>query len=203
MTILYIIRHGQSQANAKGILQGSQIDTPLTSKGKKQAETVGVQLKQQKINFDLVYASPLLRAAQTAAIIAPKLTTVFDNRLKEFDYGSWDGELKKIIWQKFPDCFDLRHNLLPGTAEINHGENFAQVTFRLQQLFAELVEHYPTKKILIASHGFTIKLMLNAVLGINRLSSLNEPTNAGLTKIELTSQTQTVYYFNRDLTTAN
>lgn len=203
MTTLYIIRHGQSQANAKGILQGSHIDTPLTAKGRQQAQLVSSQLKRQRLQFDLVYASPLLRAAQTAAIIAPKSVTVFDSRLKEFDYGLWDGELEKTIWKKFPDCFDLRHNLLPGTSEINHGDNFEQVTFRLQQLFDELVNRHPQKKILIASHGFTIKLMMNAVLGINRLSSLNEPTNAGLTKIELTPQTQTVYYFNRDLTAAN
>ena len=199
MTTLYIVRHGQSQANATGILQGSQIDTPLTEKGRQQASLVRQQLQSRKIFFDLVVASPLLRAAQTAAIIAPQVTTIFDNRLKEFDYGTWDGQLEKNIWQQFPDCFDEKHNLLPGASQINHGETFSQVTFRLQELFAELVNWRPTYNILIASHGFTIKLMLNAILGINRLSSLNEPTNAGITKIELTPQTQTLYYFNQSL----
>ena len=81
MTTLYIVRHGQSQANAAGILQGSQVDTPLTIKGQQQAQLVGQQLAARKISFDLVVASPLLRAAQTAAIIAPRTTTIFDWRL--------------------------------------------------------------------------------------------------------------------------
>ena len=97
MTTLYIVRHGQSHATATGILQGSQIDTPLTEKGRQQASLVRQQLQSRKIFFDLVVVSPLLRAAQTAAIIAPQVTTIFDNRLKEFDYVTWDGQLGKNI----------------------------------------------------------------------------------------------------------
>lgn len=200
MTTLYIVRHGQSQANAAGILQGSQVDTPLTIKGQQQAQLVGQQLAARKISFDLVVASPLLRAAQTATIIAPRTTTIFDWRLKEFDYGNWDGQLEKDIWQKFPAYFDEQHNLLPGAAHINHGETFSQVTARLRQLFTQLATDFPQANLLLASHGFTIKLMLNAILAIKNLSSLNEPSNAGITKIELTSQTATLYYFNQSLT---
>ena len=56
MTTFYIIRHGQSEANAKGILQGSQIDTPLTELGRSQAQVTLSKLGTD--NFDAIYASP-------------------------------------------------------------------------------------------------------------------------------------------------
>ena len=200
MTTLYIIRHGQSEANAAGILQGSLIDTPLSKKGQLQAKNVRDSFEKEMLHFDLVFASPLLRAAQTAAIISPKTTTVFDDRLKEFDYGDWDGQKVADIHRLFAEFFDEKKNLLPDSEKISHGDDFASVTTKLNVFLNELAVRYPTQDILIASHGFTIKLLLNAVLGINNLSALNEPDNAGLTKIELTTSTQTLVYFNRDLT---
>lgn len=200
MTNLYIVRHGQSEANAAGILQGSLIDTPLSEKGQLQALNVHNHLEKLDLHFDIVIASPLLRAAQTAQIIAPTKPTIYDSRLKEFDYGDWDGQLSADIHQKYSIFFDEKKNLLPGSEKISHGETFEAVTTRLNFFLSEVALKYPHQNILIASHGFTIKLLLNAVLGITQLSALNEPDNAGITKIELTSNTRTVVYFNRDLT---
>ncbi|KRL00904.1 histidine phosphatase family protein [Liquorilactobacillus capillatus] len=196
MTTLYIVRHGQSEANKAGILQGSKIDTPLTAKGRQQAQAVHQNLVH--FNFNQVYASPLLRAAQTAQIIAAKTTTTFDSRLKEYDYGDWDGQLEKDIHQKYQQFFNSQHNLLPGSDKVSHGESFAAVTARLEDLFKELANKHGDEKILIVSHGFTIKLMLNAVLGIQNLVNLNEPSNAGVTKIELTPETTTLLAFNQE-----
>ena len=101
MTKLYIVRHGQSQANANGILQGSKVDTPLTQTGIKQALATKEALSD--VSFSKVVASPLLRAAQTATIIAGADRTItFDPRLVEYDYGSWDGMLEADVWAKFP-----------------------------------------------------------------------------------------------------
>ncbi|KRL97272.1 histidine phosphatase family protein [Liquorilactobacillus satsumensis] len=200
MTTLYIIRHGQSEANAAGILQGSQIDTPLTAKGRQQALTVRQKLAATTaIHFDLVFASPLLRAAQTAQLIAPHATTIFDSRLREFDYGDWDGQLEADIHRKYSEFFDDQFNLLPGSEKLSHGEDFQTVTARLDSFFTELAQTYPQQTLLVASHGFTIKLMLNAVLGINHLTSLNEPLNAGLTKISLSPTSRTLLFFNQTL----
>lgn len=196
MTTLYIVRHGQSEANKAGILQGSKIDTPLTAKGRKQAYTVQQQL--QTLNFAKVYASPLLRAAQTAHIIAGETTTTYDWRLKEYDYGAWDGQLLKDIHQKYARFFDSQQNLLPNSDKVSHGETFTEVTERLQAFFKELAVKHNNEKILVVSHGFTIKLMLDAVLGIKNLVNLNEPSNAGVTKIELTPESMTLLYFNQE-----
>ncbi|KRL05408.1 histidine phosphatase family protein [Liquorilactobacillus oeni] len=197
MTILYIIRHGQSEANAAGILQGSKIDTPLSAKGKQQALEVQRRLTAASLHFDHVFASPLLRAAQTAQLIAPQSVTTFDSRLCEFDYGDWDGQLETVIHQRYARFFDEKMNLLPDSEKVSHGESFEAVTKRLHHFFNELNKNYPEQTILVASHGFTIKLMLNAILGITNLAGLNEPSNAGLTKIELTPNSRTLIFFNQ------
>jgi len=196
MTKLYIVRHGQSQANAKGILQGSKIDTPLTTKGIDQARATKEALAT--INFSKVVASPLLRAAQTASIIAGfDKTITFDPRLVEYDYGHWDGMLEADVWSKYPQYFDAKHNLLPNSWEQSGGDSYDEVKAKIAELFAELVKKYPNDSVLIVSHGFTIKLMLDYVLGITNLVNMNEPINAAVSLIELTDNSQTLVYFNR------
>lgn len=196
MTKLYIVRHGQSQANAKGILQGSKIDTPLTTKGIDQAHATKEALAT--INFSKVVASPLLRAAQTASIIAGfDKTITFDPRLVEYDYGHWDGMLEADVWSKYPQYFDAKHNLLPNSWEQSGGDSYDEVKAKIAELFAELVKKYPNDSVLIVSHGFTIKLMLDYVLGITNLVNMNEPINAAVSLIELTDNSQTLVYFNR------
>lgn len=196
MTKLYIVRHGQSQANAKGILQGSKIDTPLTTKGIDQARATKEALAT--INFSKVVASPLLRAAQTASIIAGfDKTITFDPRLVEYDYGHWDGMLEADVWSKYPQYFDAKHNLLPNSWEQSGGDSYDEVKAKIAELFAELVKKYPNDSVLIVSHGFTIKLMLDYVLGITNLVNMNEPINAAVSLIELTDDSQTLVYFNR------
>ena len=196
MTKLYIVRHGQSQANAKGILPGSKIDTPLTTKGIDQARATKEALAT--INFSKVVASPLLRAAQTASIIAGfDKTITFDPRLVEYDYGHWDGMLEADVWSKYPQYFDAKHNLLPNSWEQSGGDSYDEVKAKIAELFAELVKKYPNDSVLIVSHGFTIKLMLDYVLGITNLVNMNEPINAAVSLIELTDDSQTLVYFNR------
>ena len=68
---------------------------------------------------------------------------------------------------------------------------------KIAELFAELVKKYPNDSVLIVSHGFTIKLMLDYVLGITNLVNMNEPINAAVSLIELTDDSQTLVYFNR------
>ena len=63
---LYLVRHGQSQANANHIMQGAKIDQPLTDKGRMQANETKEKLSG--IQFDKIFVSPLKRASETAEI---------------------------------------------------------------------------------------------------------------------------------------
>lgn len=195
MTTFYIVRHGQSLANAQGILQGAKINTPLSALGQQQALLTKTKLAH--LNFDEVYASPLLRAAQTAALLSPTQPVTFDSRLKEYDYGTLDGQLETKVWQQFPQYFDAKHNLLPSFQNFPSAQSFAEVKTKVASFFTQVTQKAPTATVLVVSHGFTIKLMLAWLLDIGQLVNLNEPQNAGITIFEITANSKTLLAFNQ------
>jgi len=86
--MIYIIRHGKTELNIKNVLQGRS-DYPLNDEGILQAKAAAERLKG--IHFDHVFSSPLIRALQTAEIVAPYAQPVTDDRLIEMDYGPYEG----------------------------------------------------------------------------------------------------------------
>ena len=73
--MIYIIRHGQTELNSRKVLQGRS-DHPLNERGIAQAEEAAEKLKS--VSFDAVYSSPLIRAIQTARIVAPGREPIID-----------------------------------------------------------------------------------------------------------------------------
>lgn len=71
MKTIYFVRHGEAEGNVLGITAGSEIDTPLTSKGRTQASRIIKDLANRKV--DLIVSSPLSRAFDTATIVARKI----------------------------------------------------------------------------------------------------------------------------------
>jgi len=101
MTVLsikhfYMIRHGETTANAGGFVSGS-FDTPLTDKGRKQAKEAGIILKSLKDTPKLIVHSPLSRAKETALLLNERLNLPLrENALiAERDLGDWTGFLIK------------------------------------------------------------------------------------------------------------
>ena len=104
MTRLLVVRHGQSEWNATGRWQG-RADPPLTDEGRRQAKVAGGSLGA----FDAVVASPLLRAAETATIIAERLgigPVLTDPDLVERDAGEWQGLTRSQIQEGWPGFLD-------------------------------------------------------------------------------------------------
>jgi uncharacterized phosphatase len=91
--MIYVIRHGQTNLNKEGRLQGRN-GLPLNDFGVQQAEELKTQIN--KINFDHVFSSPQERAVQTAEI-ATAMTPVVDPRLDVFDLGEADGLRKEEV----------------------------------------------------------------------------------------------------------
>ena len=93
MKTIYLVRHGESESNAAGLLAGSNTDTPLTQKGRDQAVETGRLLQAKQV--DLVVSSPLSRAQETAQIIAKEIGFTGHVRLNdvliERDFGSASG----------------------------------------------------------------------------------------------------------------
>ncbi len=88
--MIYLVRHGETKLNREGVLQGRS-DYPLNEAGKRQAEETAAKLREMGVVFTKVYSSPLIRAVETAEIIAgPAAEIVTDERLLEMDYGPYE-----------------------------------------------------------------------------------------------------------------
>lgn len=99
---IYLWRHGQTDWNLAGKIQGSS-DIPLNATGIAQAERVAPQLA--KLDIDSIFVSDLGRAQETAATVARRInvTPVVDPRLRERAYGEWEGLSGTEIQEGWPD----------------------------------------------------------------------------------------------------
>jgi broad specificity phosphatase PhoE len=95
---IYLIRHGETEWNKKGKLQGNK-DSPLTKIGKAQAKRVSENLKNILIGKSLVLTSPLPRALFTASVIlsGKSLDFAVTKKLSERSFGDWEGKLNCIL----------------------------------------------------------------------------------------------------------
>jgi len=121
-TTLYIARHGETEWNRAGKLQGHQ-DSPLTARGHHQAESLAVALNNKQITR--VYSSDLGRAIQTARAVAKHLEVelIIDERLRERNFGILEGKTKaeldeSLLQERFrshdPECYSWRREFQAG-----------------------------------------------------------------------------------------
>ncbi len=99
--MVYFVRHGQSEANLKGVFAGQKENSLLTDAGKEQAQETALSIKSEIPDVERIISSPLLRALETAQIIAKEIgfsgEIEIDDRIIEYDMGSLTGtEFHKI-----------------------------------------------------------------------------------------------------------
>lgn len=201
MTEFYFIRHGQTEANALGLKQGtinSQI-TLLNDKGKEQARHLHDVFD---IGFaDQVIASPLHRTQETAAILnaTAKLPTETDERLLEISYGQWDGLKNLTLQAQYPAVFDpvLRDVLPSYTKYATDGETFDHVVARVTDFMTAYANRSADGKYIVVTHGFTVKAAVLAALHPQDTMTLPEPDNTSITKISLVDGRYYVWFYNR------
>ncbi|MBX3181622.1 MAG: histidine phosphatase family protein [Polyangiaceae bacterium] len=135
---LLLVRHGESQANTEGRMQGT-LDSPLTELGREQARALGRWLAGQALGLDAAYCSPLSRAAETAAILgqALGLTPTPLPDLAEIDAGSLEGLDLAGIQAAHPSFLERDITRL-GDFEEYGGEGYAAVQARVARLFEQL-----------------------------------------------------------------
>ena len=150
--MIYIIRHGQTEKNRANVLQGRS-DIPLNDSGRQQAEEVRNRLIKAGIHFDLVYTSPLIRAVQTAAIIAEGIPQLKDDRLIEMDYGPYEG---MDLANPAPEVLDFFRDFVHNPAP-NGMEPLQAIVVRLGSFLEEIREEAAEKNILISTHAIAMK----------------------------------------------
>ncbi len=152
MTHLYLIRHGEAWANVKPIVAGMRGDEGLTPRGVAQAERLRDRLARGELQADVLIASTLPRARQTAEIIQPALglPIIFDDDVQELRIGEADGMTNQEAWARFGvpnfDAEPLRP-IAPG------GESWAEFTLRVGRALTRITSEHAGKTIVIVCHG--------------------------------------------------
>ncbi len=150
MSKLYIVRHGKTNWNEKGLLQGSN-DIPLNDEGIKEAEELSLKLDLD--NIDICISSPLERAKKTASILTQgKVKIIYDDLLKERGFGDYEG--KKINFDLIGKQWDYKLN-----DSLNNIESIQDCLARAKKFLDKIKKELPNKNILIVSHGGIIKAL--------------------------------------------
>lgn len=146
MKILFT-RHGETEWNSGDIICG-RTDIELTEKGHEQARQLSELLSREHKDIDMIICSPMKRARDTASYTAKALgiEPVYDDRLIEWDYGSFEGKPRDT--EGFAES-----KLEFGCRMAGGGESVFDVVNRAYGLIDELYEKYPDKKILLVCHG--------------------------------------------------
>jgi len=170
------MRHGETDINASGLLQGQRTDAPLNEKGKEQARQAAVKLP---CDIDIIMSSPLIRATQTARIINERFekeVMAVDNRLIERDFGEFEGlpmddfyvDIEDSPFENFTIYAD---ESLSKKMEIDinalrrysdniptpGGETMHDVVNRVFSFLDNVIQKYSGKNILLCTHGHVIR----------------------------------------------
>jgi len=156
---LLVIRHAQSVWNAAGRWQGWS-DAPLSELGIEQAGLAGQALGAAGVQPDLVAASDLTRARDTAELIAFELDysgpVVIDPDLREQDLGDWNGLTNEEIATRWPEQFQARRAGQLGT--VPGGEAGADFTSRSVGAVRRLAARGAEVAVVVAHGGVVIAL---------------------------------------------
>lgn len=195
MRNLYLLRHGESEWNITGMVQGSK-NSELTSLGISQAEKAGESLKAEGIGS--IYSSPLIRAEKTAKVVGEKigLEPVVNESFQEMCFGHWEGQLLRTVEEEYRDEF-MTWKKSPHTFKVEGSEQLVDVQARMIRAIEEIRASDDSENVLIVSHGTAIKAMMLGLLGIDLSKYGNfSVSNTGITKIEFGDYNTVMRYFN-------
>ncbi|HIA00380.1 MAG TPA: histidine phosphatase family protein [Myxococcales bacterium] len=165
---LFLVRHGTTNANEDGLFLG-QTDSPLNENGRAEAQALAQRLAGADI--DLMIASDLARARETAEIIAlahPNLELSLDKRLREIHLGEFDGLPADQVHAEHPETIQAWINnpssaRMPGAG----AETLGEVQARMWKLVEEITKDGSAQNIMLVSHTFAILSLVCKVLDIN------------------------------------
>lgn len=152
--VLYLVRHGRTEANAQGLLQG-RLDPGLDEIGLRQAAAIAAMVGE----VDEVISSPLQRARQTADHFGREVT--IDERWIEVAYGEYEGmptsEVPMEVWQEWRTNSDFA---------TKGGESFSSLDARVKDACEDLADRIAERDVVVVSHVSPIKSAVAWALGV-------------------------------------
>ena len=164
MGIIYITRHGETEWNAAGRIQG-HTDVALSERGREQAGMLAARLASAPI--DAVYSSDLARAAETAkvALRGRDVPITFTEQLREYNKGVFEGLTESEYREKYPDLYEpsLANDLdfaPPG------GETIRETSVRLAAIIQQIKDAHMDQRALIVGHGGSLRAGIVSLLDL-------------------------------------
>lgn len=166
--VLYVVRHGQTDKNVHGLVQG-QTEADLNEKGIKDAEKL--QSLVSSLNIDVVISSPLKRAKDTARIITNnQLPINIDDRLIERDWGMCEGaHIDEVDTVK---CWNFYLN-----TDANRIEKVQDLLKRVSEFLEDIKVRYSDKNVLVVTHSAILRAIHYCLRPI--------PEDGDMSKLEL------------------
>ncbi|MCA9981148.1 MAG: histidine phosphatase family protein, partial [Anaerolineales bacterium] len=157
-----LVRHGETDHNRQGRFCGRS-NPPLNALGQEQASQASDWLANRHVDF--VYASPAVRAQQTAQAIAQTMPITTDERLWETNYGRWEGQ--RINDCRTADPQAWQQWLADSTSAPHGGETNAQVAERTQSWLDDILPHHAGQTLLVAAHGGSLQTLICQLMGVS------------------------------------
>ena len=203
MTRIFLIRHGETEWNASGRLQGNS-NVQLSMVGLHQARLLAMHAPFP--TADAIYSSDLIRARATAEILAAKFNLPVRTmpELREASFGDWEGQSIRELAEDLTDGFE-KFFTDPELCRPPHGETFADCQARLVKAVRKIIADHENQRVIVVSHGAAIRLLLCAALGMPirkmwAIAQFNMALNVlrvddGAVTVEMVNSTQHLYNF--------
>jgi len=165
-TQLWLARHGETTWNRTGRLQGHS-DVALSAEGERQAHSLAERLADLGLEFAALYTSDLQRANRTAQIVGDRigLDPLPLPELREVHVGEFAGltppEIRQQIAERFGSRSEVGHRW-PG------GESTEELEERVWGAMTDIAHDHPGKRVLVVSHGGSIRAALKRAMGLPR-----------------------------------
>ncbi|MEO0603425.1 MAG: histidine phosphatase family protein [Myxococcota bacterium] len=165
MRTVYFVRHGQTDWNAEGRVQG-RLESTLTPLGRDQARATAERIAT--LGVDGIVASTALRARQSAEILAEVtgLAPRYDERLVEWDAGEWSGHLYAELVESWSDAFAAWTDD-PWSVPAPGGETFTDLVTRGRPALDEVLAS-DVARVAMVFHGFIGRALLADLVGLSR-----------------------------------
>ena len=184
MTTVYLIRHGETEANQHKIIQG-WLDTALSEQGRLQAETLAHRF--EALVIDAVYSSDLSRAIDTAKAICKMKCRPLqtDARLREINMGAWSGRSWSELSEQDGKRIALFLELSPAWRAPD-GESFEELRTRVGNALKEIAGRHDGQTIAVVCHGAAIRHTLAMFKGLSVFETKQEPlgVNTAISHLE-------------------
>lgn len=164
-TVLYLVRHGETEHNRRSITQGRGVDGEINATGRAQARALAQRL--ESVSVDALYASTLQRAKQTAEIVArphEPVSRTYLRDLSEMDWGIFEGEPPSA--ERDASMDEIKSDWRGGAYDrtIEGGESIRDVQDRARRAIRHIMVREAGGTALVVTHGRYLRVLLATIL---------------------------------------